>query len=275
MLIDVILPTFNRAYCLDRSIASVLAQTHQHLKLFIIDDGSTDETRDVIQKYLSDPRVHYLVKTNQGVSAARNYGIRQAQAEWIALIDSDDEWLPQKLQTQVSFIHQNPTYNFVHSNEIWIRSGVRVNAPKRFDKSNHDIFQRSLEHCLISPSTVLMKKALCEQHGLFNEEFIVCEDYDLWLKILATEDVGFIEQFLIKKHGGHADQLSTKYPAMDYWRIRSMVNLLEQEPSLDEHKKLLLKGEISKKAGILLAGYLKHQNLDAHFELTEILKRIS
>ncbi|MCM2348617.1 MAG: glycosyltransferase family 2 protein [Bacteriovoracaceae bacterium] len=271
MLIDVILPTFNRASILDRAIQSVLGQKHKHFNLYVIDDGSTDDTAHKMAQYSSASNVHYLRQDNKGVSAARNLGIKTSSAPWIAFLDSDDEWLPQKLQTQVNFLSENPALRFVHSNEMWIRNGVRVNPKQKFDKSNFDIFRRSLEMCLISPSTVMMKRELCEEHGHFDEEFIVCEDYDLWLKILATEEVGFISDHLVKKYGGHEDQLSTKYPAMDYWRIRSLVRLLTKQ-NLSEDKKEMILIEINKKAPILLQGYLKHQNLNEHAELSEMVR---
>ena len=272
-MIDVILPTHNRAYCLERSIHSILSQTYPDLRLMIIDDGSTDETKKIIETFQKDSRVNYLHQVNQGVSAARNLGIRHAHGEWIAFLDSDDEWLPNKLETQVKYLQEHPTCRFVHSDEIWMRNGVRVNPKKKFDKSSDELFRRSLETCLISPSTVVMKKDLCLLHGLFNEAFVVCEDYDLWLKILATEEVGFIPEFLIKKYGGHEDQLSTRFPAMDFWRIRSLMSLL-QNPKIEEAKRPLIISEINKKAEILLKGYLKHHKQIEHDELKAMLESL-
>ena len=270
MLIDIIIPSFNRASILDRAIQSVLNQSHQHFRLFVIDDGSTDRTDLVMAKYAQDEKIFYLKQPNKGVSSARNFGIKTSSADWIAFLDSDDEWLPQKLATQVKFIKDNPDLRFVHSDEIWIRHGVRVNPKKKFDKSNVDIFKRSLELCLISPSTVMMKRELSSQYGHFDESFTICEDYDLWLKILAREEVGHISEDLIRKYGGHDDQLSTRYPAMDFWRIRSMCKLIST--NISQEKKEMIKEEIKKKAPVLLQGYLKHQNHKKHAELTELIK---
>ncbi len=172
----------------------------------------------------------------------------------------------------MDFLNKNPTIEFVHSNEIWVRNGKRVNPPARFDKSHHEIFKRSLEMCLISPSTVLMKKSLAEKYNLFNEEFVICEDYDLWLKILANEEIGFISENLITKYGGHEDQLSTKYPAMDYWRIRSLCELVKT--NLSSEKKKLIQEEISKKAPILLNGYLKHGQNEKHDVVKKMIEGI-
>lgn len=269
-MIDIIIPTFNRSHLIERAINSVLAQTFQGFNLYVVNDGSTDETEIILQKYAQHPQVHLLKQENKGVSAARNLGIKHSKAGWIAFLDSDDEWLPQKLESQVTFMAQNPNCRFVHSNEIWIRHGVRVNAKKKFDKSNHEIFKRSLETCLISPSTVVMKRELCLEHGCFDEDFVICEDYDLWLKVLASEEVGFISQELIKKHGGHEDQLSTRYQAMDLWRIKALVNLYTKA-KLTDGQKILVYEQINVKSSLLKGGYLKHQNTQGLNDLLEIL----
>lgn len=269
-VIDIILPTFNRSHLIERAIHSVLAQSFQGFNLYVINDGSTDETDSILQKYSQHPQIHLLKQENKGVSAARNLGIKHSQAEWIAFLDSDDEWLPGKLEEQNAFIAQHPHIRFVHSNEIWIRNGVRVNAKKKFDKSNHDIFKRSLETCLISPSTVMMKRELCMEHDCFDETFVICEDYDLWLKVLAREEVGFISEDLIKKHGGHEDQLSTRYQAMDFWRIKALVNLYTKAKLTDDQK-ILVHDQIKSKSSLLKGGYLKHQNTQSLNDLLEIL----
>jgi glycosyltransferase involved in cell wall biosynthesis len=269
-MIDVIIPTFNRSHLIERAINSVLAQGYQGFNLYVINDGSTDDTETILQKFSNHSQVHILKQENKGVSAARNLGIKHSQGEWIAFLDSDDEWLPQKLEKQLAFISQNPHVRFVHSNEIWFRHGVRVNAKKKFDKSNHEIFKRSLETCLISPSTVMMKRELCLEHQCFDESFVICEDYDLWLKILAREEVGFISEDLIKKHGGHEDQLSTRFQAMDFWRVKALILLLKKAV-LSEEQKILVNDQIIKKSALLKAGYLKHQNEQGLSELLEIL----
>ena len=271
MSIDVIIPVFNRSHLVERAIDSVLAQSLKHFNLFVVDDGSTDDLATVLKKYSYDSRVIFLRQENKGVSAARNLGISHSKSEWIALLDSDDEWLPQKLEIQLAFSRKNPQYQFIHSDEIWMRNGVRVNPKKKFDKSNYEIFKRSLETCLISPSTVLMKRELCIKHGCFDESLVICEDYDLWLKILATSEVGYISEFLIKKYGGHDDQLSTKYYAMDFWRLKSLLKLIKSENlSLDQRQ--WIKDQIELKSSLLRAGYIKHHNSQGLNELAEIFR---
>lgn len=270
--IDVVIPTFNRSSTIERAIQSVINQSYRKFKLYVIDDGSTDDTREKVSSYLSE-NVHYLFQENKGVSAARNLGIQSSHAPWICFLDSDDEWLSHKLETQVRFMNNHPDLRFFHSNEIWIRNGVRVNPKSKFDKSNIDIFRRSLETCLISPSTTLIHRSLLSEMNFFDETFEICEDYDLWLKILASETVGLIPDQLVRKYGGHEDQLSLKFPAMDLWRIRSMINLLQMPKIIDE-KVRLIETAITNKSDILLAGLIKHKQFDQHEKLENMLSRI-
>ena len=170
----------------------------------------------------------YPQPQQQGASYARNLGIRQAQGDWIALLDSDDMWLPHKLQRQVACVQQNPQLQIVHGEEIWIRKGVRVNPRQIHRKSGGMIFFSCLPRCMISPSAVLIKKTLFAQVGMFAEDLPVCEDYDLWLRITARYAVGFVEQAIVVKYGGHRDQLSRQYAAIDCYRALALSRLLPQ-----------------------------------------------
>ena len=130
--IATIIPTFNRKHTLQRAIDSVYGQKYISNEIIIIDDGSTDGTDEWIKKKY--PQIIFLSQSNSGVSSARNLGIKAARSEWIALLDSDDEWLPEKLQKQVKSIESNPEYFCCHTNEIWIRNGVQVNQMKKHQK---------------------------------------------------------------------------------------------------------------------------------------------
>lgn len=264
---SVIIPTFNRAHVLSRAIESVLSQSYPHFEIIVIDDGSTDETQNVLSKY---PRIKILKTINQGVSAARNVGINIACNPWICFLDSDDEWLESKLQLQAKFLTEHPSFKIVHGEEIWIRNGVRVNPMKKHQKGGGDQFAQSLKMCVISPSTVCLHRELLEEFKGLDESFEVCEDYDLWLKITQKYPVGYIENELIKKYGGHEDQLSRKYKAMDYYRVKSMYQLTHRA-ILSSSQLEQLKKELAKKAKILLAGYQKHNNMTHFHEIQTYL----
>lgn len=268
MLIDVIIPTYNRAHLLERAILSVLNQTYKNFVLHIVDDGSTDETNTVLKKYKDQITLH--TQKNKGVSAARNLAAFKSTGDWIAFLDSDDEWTPRKLEIQIQALKDSPTLRFFHSEEIWMRNNVRVNPKVKHQKSGPDLLERSLEFCLISPSTSLIRRDLFLEQNGFDESFIVCEDYDLWLKILAREDIGFIPDALTIKYGGHEDQLSTAFAAMDYWRIKSLIGLYQQNDITSDLKQKI-KAVVMRKSEILLKGYVKHQNNKAHEEIMGLI----
>jgi glycosyltransferase involved in cell wall biosynthesis len=223
-LVSVIIPTYNRSSLLLEAVDSVFKQTFQDFELIVIDDGSRDGTAKALAPY-QDRFVSYI-QNNRGVSAARNRGIRMARGQWIAFLDSDDLWLPEKLETQTRFFSQNSEALICQTEEIWIRNGRRVNPRKKHQKYSGNIFAPSLRLCLVSPSAVMIKKGLFEQVGFFDETLPACEDYDLWLRISAHFPVFLIEQPLVVKRGGHPDQLSRTIPALDRFRIQALVNIL-------------------------------------------------
>lgn len=274
MLVDVIIPTFNRAEVMLKAIESVLSQTYKKFILHIVNDGSTDLTQLVLDQFKDHPQIKIYHQQNSGVSSARNLAAKNSNGQWISFLDSDDEWMPHKLQTQITFLLENPGYQFLHSEELWIRNGVRVNPKIKHLKGHNDIFLRSLEFCVISPSTVILSRELFSTHQGFDESMIVCEDYDFWLRILLKENIGFIPTPLIKKHGGHADQLSTKFVAMDYWRIKSLVGLYLKSEASNEQKQLI-KEVIARKSDLLLKSYSKYQNQSKFDEISEMIALIN
>lgn len=224
MQISVILPNYNRAKTLPRALDSVLGQRLPAAEILIVDDGSQDATRQLIQTRYPDCR--YLYQSNQGVSAARNRGIQEAKGDWIALLDSDDAWLPDKLSRQTQALQAHPDYRLCHTDEIWIRNGVRVNPMKKHTKSGGRIFPACLPRCVISPSAALLHRSLFDELGLFDTSLPACEDYDLWLRICAHEPVLYLDTPLVVKYGGHADQLSRRHWGMDRFRIRALKKLI-------------------------------------------------
>ncbi|WP_455205920.1 glycosyltransferase family 2 protein [Kaarinaea lacus] len=222
--IAVIIPTHNRSRLLKRALQSVLAQTRSADEIVVVDDGSTDDTRQLLQTEF--PQVRYVYQSQQGVSKARNTGINATSSEWIALLDSDDEWLPEKLELQMLQLQQHPRNRLCHTDEIWIRRGVRVNAMAKHQKYGGDIYDKCLPLCAISPSSTLVHRELLEEVGTFDEDLPACEDYDLWLRICCRFPVLFIDKPLIKKYGGHQDQLSQKYWGMDRFRIQALLKIL-------------------------------------------------
>ncbi|MGC6415731.1 MAG: glycosyltransferase family 2 protein [Bradymonadia bacterium] len=255
----VIIPTYNRKETLCHALDSVLSQTVPAQSVIVVDDGSTDETGAMLEQVY--PQVTVLTQDNQGVSAARNRGISATVTPWIALLDSDDRWLPKKIERQFEAIQNAPTTRLFHTEEIWIRNGVRVNQMKKHRKSGGDVFARSLQLCCISPSSVLMHRTLFEQYGLFDTELPACEDYDLWLRIAAGEAVGFVTEPLTVKYGGHADQLSRAHWGMDRFRVYAIEKLL-LGGTLNAEQAERARQTLVKKLDILSNGARKRGQLD-------------
>ncbi|WP_373500770.1 glycosyltransferase family 2 protein [Desulfococcus sp.] len=225
--VSVIIPTHNRAWSLGAAVDSVLVQKDCAFELIVVDDGSTDGTTDLLRSY--GDRISVLRQDNRGVSAARNTGLAHASGNLIAFLDSDDRWLPEKLCRQTAFFERRPEALICQTQELWIRNGVRVNPGKRHQKPSGMIFEPSLHLCLVSPSAVMMRRALFEVVGPFDETLPACEDYDLWLRVSCRFPVFLVDESLVVRHGGHPDQLS-KAPGLDRFRIAALVKCIEAEP---------------------------------------------
>jgi len=223
-LISVVIPTYNRGWMLKEAVESVLMQDYPSYELIVVDDGSTDDTPAILDTY--GARINVVRQENRGVSAARNRGVREAAGSLIAFLDSDDLWMQGKLSTQAAFFQAHPQVRICQTEEIWVRNGRRVNPKNRHKKPSEDIFEPSLELCLVSPSAVMMRRELFEEMGGFDETLPACEDYDLWLRIGCRHPVHLIDTPLIVKRGGHEDQLS-RQPSLDKYRIDSLKRLID------------------------------------------------
>ncbi|MFQ5661243.1 MAG: glycosyltransferase family 2 protein [Gammaproteobacteria bacterium] len=255
--ISVVIPVYNRATYIQRALKSVLSQTLSVDEIIVVNDGSTDNTAAILAAGHADIRL--ITQQNQGVSTARNTGIRAAKNEWIAFLDSDDEWLPEKIQKQTEALAENPEYFIAHTNEIWMQNGSPLKQMKKHRKYGGYIFQHCLPLCIISPSSVIIHRSIFERLGLFDETLPVCEDYDMWLRICARYPVLFHDEELIIKHGGHDDQLSRKYWGMDRFRIQA-IKMVLSDPLLSGEDRAAALRVMSEKIHILLNGARKHNN---------------
>lgn len=269
--ISVVIPSYNRAHPLTQALQSVYAQSHPADEVIVVDDGSTDNSETVVRQQYPD--VIYIKQANRGVSAARNHGIRLAQSEWIALLDSDDTWHAQKLEIQIKQLQKNPGYRFCHTNEIWIRNGIRVNAMNKHRKYGGHIFQHCLHQCFISPSSVLIHRSVFDEAGLFDEDLPACEDYDLWLRLCALMPALLLPQALITKYGGHADQLSHQYWGMDRFRIQSLNKLL-RSGMLNTEQQQQTKAVLIEKCKIYIQGASKRLKYAVIKHYTDLMKEI-
>ncbi|MBN2424439.1 MAG: glycosyltransferase [Calditrichaceae bacterium] len=257
MKISVVIPVFNRATLIERAIKSVLNQSESPYEIIVVDDGSTDNTSEILLKFRAEIKI--ITQDNKGVSLARNRGINAARGEWISFLDSDDEWLPDKLEHARKFHELNPQYAIFQSEEIWVRNGKRVNPQIKHKKYGGWLFNRSLPLCIVSPSAVVIHRQVFEKAGLFDEHFPVCEDYDLWLRVSRYYEIGLDPIPGIIKYGGHADQLSRKYWGMDRYRVKAIEKHL-QDPELPAEYRFQALKVFRQKLNIIITGIEKRNN---------------
>ncbi len=252
--VSVIIPTFNRGDVLSRAIGSVLGQTFGDFELIVVDDGSTDHTKDLVTSLTGT--IRYIIQSHKGVSAARNRGILESTGKLVAFLDSDDEWREDKLEKQVKLFESRDQHFICHSDELWLRHGKIVIQKEIHRKQGGYFFERVLERCLISPSAVIMTRILLNETGYFDESLPAAEDYDLWLRITAYNSVKFIDEPLIIKHGDREDQLSRIVPAIDRYRIEAITKILK-DPNLPAHYRDAAVRELIRKCEVMAKGLVK------------------
>lgn len=254
-MISVVIPTYNRLSFLKEAVASILNQTLAPKEIIIIDDGSTDGTWAWLKAIPSEV-VRIFLQDNRGPAAARNFGVAHATGRWVAFLDSDDLWRENKLEVQMAFFQSHPDYKICQTEEIWIRNGVRVNPRLIHRKHSGHIFEQCLPLCIISPSAVAIEREFFLGLGGFDEDYPVCEDYELWLRASLQSPVMTLPQALTVKRGGHPDQLSKKHWGMDRFRVQAMEKIL-RAGNLDQEKREVVLQELEKKLTILAKGFSK------------------
>jgi len=195
----------------------------------------------------------YIYQTNQGVSKARNRGVKAAKYDWIAFLDSDDIWHEDKIKEHTSLHVKNPNLLASYTAEKWVRNGKIIKL-KAHQQKEEPSFLNSISLCKIGVSTFFCHKKLFSDIGLFDENLKVCEDYDLWLLILQKYEIKLIDKQLITKYAGHENQLSFHTPLIDTYRITALEKHVNS-PFQEEVRK-----EIKHKIAILLNGAKKHNN---------------
>jgi len=258
-LVSVIIPTYNRRAAVCEAVASVVAQRAIDSEIIVVDDGSTDDTGAALRAFA--PQVRYLRQAPSGVAAARNAGARCATGTWLAFLDSDDLWRPEKLARQLAYHARRPELHASQTGEIWMRNGVRVNPCRHHRKPDGDIFAASLARCVVSPSAVLLRRDLFEELGGFDETLEVCEDYELWLRLGVRQPVGLLDEPLVVKRGGHGDQLSRRHWGMDRFRVAALAKLLTRG-EIDAPRRALAVAALHAKCAVLAQGARRRGRVD-------------
>ena len=273
-LVSVIIPSFNRVQPLMRAVDSVLAQSWSNLEIIVVDDGSTDNSAELLyNRFGSSIRLLRLPR-NHGVSYARNRGIELSRGSFIAFLDSDDLWQPEKIERQLAFMQAESNILISQTEEIWIRNGKRVNPCKHHQKPSGLIFAECLPLCVVSPSAVMMRRCFFAQIGHFDETLPACEDYDLWLRTACRYPIPLLTEKLVIKHGGHADQLSRTIPALDLYRIRSLIKIISSG-ILSLSQKTLAMATLKPKSKIYLKGCRKRGRTDEAATLEQLIEKLT
>ena len=267
--VSVIIPVYNRASVVQRAIDSVLMQTYPSIELIVVDDASDDDLDSVFDTYRESGDLAFqLIRLakNSGVSVARNKGIEVASGEWISFLDSDDEWLVDKVSNQIQVLKDNPFFRAIHSNEKWIRNGCEIKQKSYHAKPVGWGFEKSLKRCLVAPSSFMMHRDLLESVGTFDESLPACEDYDFWLRLLRFFPIALESNASLLKYGGHSDQLSFRYDVMDRFRIRALEKafLKESHPYFKE----MIRAHLNEKRAIVENGERKRdcENEQTHLD---------
>lgn len=212
-LISIIIPTYNRAHILSKTIKSVLEQSYKNFELLICDDGSTDETERLV-KSIKDTRIIYLKQENKGPGAARNLGLKNAKGEIIAFLDSDDEWLPKHLEYCIEFFELYPEADMVYTQNEIVFSEDSRRKPEHYSYKKKEIpyiekkegfrlyknlvFNEYLQSCISATPCTVVKKEVFDKIGLFNEDLSSGQDYEMWLRISNKFRIGVIRQVTVK-----------------------------------------------------------------------------
>jgi len=209
--VSVIIPTYNRAHLVGRAIRSVLNQTYQDFEIIVVDDGSTDNTEEVVKGF-NDDRIRYIRHDeNRGGAAARNTGIKAAQGEYIAFLDSDDEWLPEKLERQVkAFEKSDSRVGVIYTGSIAVSQNGEATTDYKAPKLRGSILRELLisNQIIGGGSNVMVKRELLKKLGGFDEALPSCQDWDLWLRLASICQFDFVDAPLVRVCV-HGNQITT------------------------------------------------------------------
>jgi len=202
-LVSVIIPAYNAAAFLPRAVESVLNQTYSNVEIIVVDDGSTDETPELMEDY-SDS-VRYIRKENGGVASARNAGIQEARGDYIAHLDADDEWMSDKLECQMALHRSNPELMWSYTNWVQVdqMTGEKIyRADQVIDNSSGDVLRLIIGRLFIPPSTKVFHREVFEKVGMYDEDELYRhrEDLEFSIRVAARYPIGYLERPMVQRY---------------------------------------------------------------------------
>lgn len=235
-LVSIIMPTYNREKYLPFAIDSVITQTFNNFEMIIVDDGSSDNTKQLIEQYKNDKRIRYFYQENQGQSVARNVGLKQANGKYICFLDSDDLFMPEKLAKQVAFLENNPEIAITHSDEELIDENGHVFSTYNMERYSGILYEKLLIDNCISITTAMVRRECFEELGMFDETVKVADDYELWLRFSTKYKFHYEAQYFAK-YRVMKNQLSSDKTARFNSNKRIIENFFTQFPDLINTRK--------------------------------------
>ena len=217
--VSVIIPTYNRAELLERSVKSVQEQTYKKWEIIVVDDGSTDNTEDIINK-LNDARVRYIKnEKNLGAAASRNRGVEFAKYDYVAFQDSDDMWRIDKLEKQMTYLHQNTDYDMVYCSFLkhYSNGGSLVVPNNQIGEREGDMYATLLVNNVIGTPTALIRRNVFLECGGFDTELRAIEDWDFAVRVARNSQIGFVPEILVD---AYETQGSISYDGAAYYKAR-------------------------------------------------------
>jgi len=229
--VSVIIPAYNVKPYIGAAIDSVLDQTYRDFEVFVVDDGSTDGTYEVVQGYGN--RVHLLRQPNRGVSAARNAGIQASRGRYVAFLDGDDTWEPDKLELQVRQLEADPELGLAYADYGAFEASrlLSHNVPKARGqpRPSGNILRELFLDCIVSTPTVVIRREALDEVGLFNETFRKAQDYDMWLRVAARYKCGHLARVVAWVGRRPGSQTTTYTPGVEDWQYRLLTDALARE----------------------------------------------
>lgn len=197
-LVSIIIPTYNKEEYIKKALESVLNQTYKEIEVIVIDDGSIDNTQEIVKSF-NNTRIIYIWQENKGAAAARNTGIKKAQGKYIAFLDSDDLWLKEKLEKQVRFLEENPEMGLLGTGCYQINYKREIMGKKIFPTKNKVLQGILIKYNPFIQSSVMVRKEVFDKIDSYDESFSQSEDYELWLRIAKYYKIANLPELLVMK----------------------------------------------------------------------------
>ncbi len=242
--VSVVIPTYNSAAFVREAIQSVLGQTYSDLEIIVIDDGSTDDTERVVRSF--GDRVFYVRQENNGAGAARNQGIKKSQGSYVAFLDSDDLWLPGKLEEQIPLLDRDPELGLVYSDWAVVpeQGEAQPSYLQNLPAASGYVFDRLVQCGFILTSGTVVRRSCLDDVGYFDEALSIAQDYDLWLRICYRWKVALVNKPLAIKRNRDGN-LSSNLPKTAAERIVLFEKALKTFPDMSRSRRRLVRHQLA------------------------------